>query len=170
MGVVRHGHAAKNPVTNVERPAINRNEGATLAFESTGIIAVSMSRKCFDAAEFSDRDTGHCQQSTSGGTGPGRDCSQARQQLLEMVSEILGRFRVFDGPLDSAAYFILIGLWFGCFLHGILHGPIKLAPVRQRPSLSQEAPDARFCSMITGPGMQARPVRRSVSVVWFCGG
>jgi hypothetical protein len=40
----------------------------------------------------------------------------------------------------------------------------------QRPSLSQEAPDARFCSMITGPGMLAQPVRRSVSVVWFCGG
>src|SRR3954469_18853588 len=40
----------------------------------------------------------------------------------------------------------------------------------QRPSLSQEAPDARFCSMITGPGMLAQPVRHSVSVVWFCGG
>jgi len=24
--------------------------------------------------------------------------------------------------------------------------------------------------MITGPGMLAQPVRRSVSVVWFCGG
>jgi integrase/recombinase XerD len=30
--LVRHGHAAKNPVTEVERPAINRDEGATLAF------------------------------------------------------------------------------------------------------------------------------------------
>jgi len=24
--------------------------------------------------------------------------------------------------------------------------------------------------MITGPGMLAQPVRRSVSVAWFCGG
>ena len=30
--LVRHGHAAKNPVGEVERPAINRDEGATLAF------------------------------------------------------------------------------------------------------------------------------------------
>jgi integrase/recombinase XerD len=30
--LVRHGHAAKNPVTEVERPAINRDEGTTLAF------------------------------------------------------------------------------------------------------------------------------------------
>src|SRR5947207_3366774 len=30
--LVRHGHAAKNPVTEVERPAINRDEGSTLAF------------------------------------------------------------------------------------------------------------------------------------------
>ena len=30
--LVRHGHAARNPVTEVERPAINRDEGATLAF------------------------------------------------------------------------------------------------------------------------------------------
>jgi integrase/recombinase XerD len=30
--LVRRGHAAKNSVTEVERPAINRDEGATLAF------------------------------------------------------------------------------------------------------------------------------------------
>ena len=30
--LVRHGHAAKNPVTEVERPNINRDEGSTLAF------------------------------------------------------------------------------------------------------------------------------------------
>src|SRR5215212_1387173 len=30
--LVRHGHVAKNPVTEVERPTINRDEGATLAF------------------------------------------------------------------------------------------------------------------------------------------
>src|SRR5579864_9831623 len=30
--LVRHGHAARNPVTEVERPAINRDEGSTLAF------------------------------------------------------------------------------------------------------------------------------------------
>jgi len=30
--LVRHGHAAKNPVTEIERPAINRDEGSTLAF------------------------------------------------------------------------------------------------------------------------------------------
>jgi site-specific recombinase XerD len=30
--LVRHGHAAKNPVGEVERPAINRDEGATAAF------------------------------------------------------------------------------------------------------------------------------------------
>ena len=30
--LVRHDHAAKNPVGEVERPAINRDEGATLAF------------------------------------------------------------------------------------------------------------------------------------------
>ena len=30
--LVRHNHAARNPVGEVERPAINRDEGATLAF------------------------------------------------------------------------------------------------------------------------------------------
>jgi site-specific recombinase XerD len=30
--LVRHGHTAKNPVTEIERPAINRDEGTTLAF------------------------------------------------------------------------------------------------------------------------------------------
>jgi integrase/recombinase XerD len=30
--LVRHGHAAKNPVTEIDRPAINREEGTTLAF------------------------------------------------------------------------------------------------------------------------------------------
>jgi integrase/recombinase XerD len=33
--LVRHGHAARNPVTEVERPAINRDEGSTLAFAKT---------------------------------------------------------------------------------------------------------------------------------------
>jgi integrase/recombinase XerD len=39
---VRHGHAAKNPVTEVERPAINRDEGSTLAF------AKAQARKLLD--------------------------------------------------------------------------------------------------------------------------
>jgi integrase/recombinase XerD len=30
--LVRHGHMTKNPVTEIERPAINRDEGTTLAF------------------------------------------------------------------------------------------------------------------------------------------
>ncbi len=30
--LVRHGYAAKNPVREIERPAINRDEGSTLAF------------------------------------------------------------------------------------------------------------------------------------------
>jgi integrase/recombinase XerD len=30
--LVQHGHATKNPVTEIERPAINRDEGSTLAF------------------------------------------------------------------------------------------------------------------------------------------
>jgi integrase/recombinase XerD len=30
--LVRYGHAARNPVAEVERPVINRNEGSTLAF------------------------------------------------------------------------------------------------------------------------------------------
>lgn len=30
--LVRHGHAAKNPVREIERPTINRDEGTTLAF------------------------------------------------------------------------------------------------------------------------------------------
>ncbi len=30
--LVRHDHAARNPVGEVERPAINRDEGTTLAF------------------------------------------------------------------------------------------------------------------------------------------
>lgn len=30
--LVRHGHAARNPVPEIERPAINREEGTTLAF------------------------------------------------------------------------------------------------------------------------------------------
>src|ERR1700722_10158266 len=30
--LVRHGHAPRNPVGEVERPAINRDEGSTLAF------------------------------------------------------------------------------------------------------------------------------------------
>jgi integrase/recombinase XerD len=30
--LVRHGHAARNPVGEVERPAMNRDEGSTFAF------------------------------------------------------------------------------------------------------------------------------------------
>jgi integrase/recombinase XerD len=41
--LVRHGHAARNPVGEVERPAINRNEGSTLAF------AKAQARKLLDA-------------------------------------------------------------------------------------------------------------------------
>src|SRR3954470_5568138 len=33
--LVRHGHAARNPVGEVERPAINRDEGSTLAFSKS---------------------------------------------------------------------------------------------------------------------------------------
>jgi integrase/recombinase XerD len=40
---VRHGHAGKNPVTEVERPAINHDEGSTLAF------AKAQARKLLDA-------------------------------------------------------------------------------------------------------------------------
>jgi site-specific recombinase XerD len=41
--LVRHGHAARNPVGEVERPAINRDEGSTLAFSKT------QARKVLDA-------------------------------------------------------------------------------------------------------------------------
>ena len=34
--LVRHGHATKNPVTEIARPAINREEGTTLAFAKPG--------------------------------------------------------------------------------------------------------------------------------------
>src|SRR5260221_3918756 len=40
--LVRHGHAARNPVGEVERPAINRDEGSTLAF------AKAQARKLLD--------------------------------------------------------------------------------------------------------------------------
>jgi site-specific recombinase XerD len=40
--LVRHGHATKNPVGEVERPAINRDEGSTLAF------AKAQARKLLD--------------------------------------------------------------------------------------------------------------------------
>jgi integrase/recombinase XerD len=41
--LVRHDHAARNPVGEVERPAINRDEGSTLAFAKT------QARKLLDA-------------------------------------------------------------------------------------------------------------------------
>src|SRR5271169_2975461 len=41
--LVRHDHAARNPVGEVERPAINRDEGSTLAF------AKAQARKMLDA-------------------------------------------------------------------------------------------------------------------------
>jgi integrase/recombinase XerD len=41
--LVRHGYAARNPVGEVERPAINRDEGATLAFSK------AQARKVLDA-------------------------------------------------------------------------------------------------------------------------
>jgi integrase/recombinase XerD len=41
--MVRHGHAARNPVGEVERPTINRDEGATLAFSK------AQARKMLDA-------------------------------------------------------------------------------------------------------------------------
>src|SRR5580692_244638 len=41
--LVRHGHAARNPVGEVERPAINRDEGSTLAFSK------AQARKMLDA-------------------------------------------------------------------------------------------------------------------------
>jgi integrase/recombinase XerD len=41
--LVRHDHAARNPVGGVERPAINRDEGSTLAFSKV------QSRKMLDA-------------------------------------------------------------------------------------------------------------------------
>src|SRR5437762_9349867 len=40
--LVRHDHAARNPVGEVERPAINRDEGSTLAF------AKAQARKLLD--------------------------------------------------------------------------------------------------------------------------
>jgi site-specific recombinase XerD len=41
--LVRHGHATQNPVIDIERPALNRDEGATLAFSKT------QARKLLDA-------------------------------------------------------------------------------------------------------------------------
>jgi hypothetical protein len=41
--LVRHGHAVRNPVGEVERPAINRDEGSTLAFSKV------QARKVLDA-------------------------------------------------------------------------------------------------------------------------
>ena len=41
--LVRHDHAARNPVGEVERPAINRDEGTTLAFSKV------QARKLLDA-------------------------------------------------------------------------------------------------------------------------
>jgi integrase/recombinase XerD len=41
--LVRHGHAARNPVADIERPAINRDEGSTLAFSR------AQARKLLDA-------------------------------------------------------------------------------------------------------------------------
>src|ERR1700730_17597550 len=41
--LVRHDHAARNPVGEVERPAINRDEGSTLAFSK------AQARKILDA-------------------------------------------------------------------------------------------------------------------------
>ena len=41
--LVTHGHVAKNPVTEIERPAINRDEGTTLAFSR------AQARKILDA-------------------------------------------------------------------------------------------------------------------------
>ncbi len=41
--LVRHGHATKNPVADVERPTINRDEGSTLAFSK------AQARKMLDA-------------------------------------------------------------------------------------------------------------------------
>jgi integrase/recombinase XerD len=41
--LVRHDHATRNPVGEVERPAINRDEGSTLAF------AKAQARKLLDA-------------------------------------------------------------------------------------------------------------------------
>jgi site-specific recombinase XerD len=43
--LVRHGHAARNPVGEVEWPAINRVEGSTLAFAKTK-ARKSMSKHC----------------------------------------------------------------------------------------------------------------------------
>lgn len=41
--LVAHNHAARNPVANVERPTINRDEGSTLA------ISKNQARKMLDA-------------------------------------------------------------------------------------------------------------------------
>jgi len=41
--LVRHGHATRNPVAEVERPTINRDEGSTLAFSK------AQARKLLDA-------------------------------------------------------------------------------------------------------------------------
>jgi integrase/recombinase XerD len=50
--LVRHGHAAKNPVGEVERPAINRDEGSTLAFSK------AQARKLLDAPAAARRPAG----------------------------------------------------------------------------------------------------------------
>jgi site-specific recombinase XerD len=50
--LVRHGHAAKNPVTEIERPAINRDEGTTLAFSKAD------ARKLLDLPKIETEDGG----------------------------------------------------------------------------------------------------------------
>ena len=51
--LVRHGHAARNPVGEVERPAINRDEGSTLAFSK------AQARKMLDVPRRTRSREGH---------------------------------------------------------------------------------------------------------------
>jgi integrase/recombinase XerD len=63
--LVRHGHAPRNPVGEVERPAINRDEGATAAFSKV------QARKLLDLP------------------GRGHDCRVARSR--DLVGRSAGR-------------------------------------------------------------------------------
>ena len=53
--LVRHDHAAKNPVGEVERPAINRDEGATLAFRKRRRVNCSTCRPRIRSPGLRDR-------------------------------------------------------------------------------------------------------------------
>src|SRR5260370_24058049 len=83
--LVRHGYAAKNPVGEVERPAINRDEGSTLAF------AKAQARKLLDLPA-EDTVAGDPKQAVNGlnplgGVPPGHESARDRH-LGEMDREL----------------------------------------------------------------------------------